>query len=230
VSLSIRHRWDTHGHYSGCTTTQRGPDGTHARCRGRPSGASCREARLLASKRIDQGFGATLRNREARTKGLGTPHEGFFRRGHIIRRAKWSYTDRHQPGPAVTRVAGPRCRYRYRGCRISDPLLWAVPPLWLHHRFSECSLAPIPLREMQSAFPLVPLLSRRNGLAYRLQCKVCQPSAQPPRHHSLTTAPYTSEPASPSAHSSPDPGMPFPSQPDVVFLDSLGTLINDSES
>ena len=49
------------------------------------------------------------------------------------------------------------------------------PPLWLHHRFSECSLAPIPLREMQSAFPLVPLLSRRNGLAYRLQCKDCQP-------------------------------------------------------
>ena len=87
VSLSIRHRWDTHGHHSGCTTSQRGRDGTHARCCGGPSGASCREGRLLASKRLDQGFWATLRNREARTKGLGTPHEGCFRRGHVIRRA-----------------------------------------------------------------------------------------------------------------------------------------------
>jgi hypothetical protein len=149
--------------YSGYRTTQRGRDSARDSCYCRPTGASCREIFLTAAKSLDQGFGATLRSREARTKGLGTPHEGCFRRGHVVRGVKWGTTDRHQPSPAVVRVAGPRCRYRYRGCRISDPLLWAVSPLWLHHRFSECSLAPIPLREVQDAFPLVPLPSRRNG-------------------------------------------------------------------
>jgi len=112
------------------------------------------EALLFATQRLDRGFGATLRSRQARTKGLGTPHEGCLRRGHVVRNLEWSSTDRHQPSPAVDRVVGLGCRYRYRGNRISDPLLRTMPPLWLHHRISESTVASKLLREVQNAFSL----------------------------------------------------------------------------
>ena len=88
-----------------------------------------RKVLLVAPQRLDRGLGATLRSREARAKGLGTPHEGCFRRGDVVSDPKWGSTDRHQPSPAVAGVVGPGCSYNYRGCRVSGPLLRAVPPL-----------------------------------------------------------------------------------------------------
>jgi hypothetical protein len=56
-----------------------------------------REVHLIAQQRLDQGLGATLRSREARAKGSGTPHEGCFRRGYVVSDPKWGSTDRHHP-------------------------------------------------------------------------------------------------------------------------------------
>jgi hypothetical protein len=55
----------------------------------------------------------------------------------------------------VARVVGSGCEHCHCSCRINGPLLWTLAPLWLYHRFSESTLAPIPLREVQNTFSLV---------------------------------------------------------------------------
>lgn len=69
----------------------------------------------------------------------------------------------------LQRECGPGYGGRNRSCRISDPLLWAVPPLWLHHRFAESSLAPMELREVQDTLPLMPTLTADRIGALRAQ-------------------------------------------------------------
>jgi hypothetical protein len=96
---------------------------------------------------------------EAERRELGTPHEDCFRRVYVVRGLEWSSTDRFEPGAAGARVVEPGYGGHHRGCRTSDPLLWAVPPLWLHHRFAESPLAPMELREVQDTLPLMPTLT-----------------------------------------------------------------------
>jgi len=155
------------------------------RCHRGPSGASCRQALLLAAQRLDQGFGITLRNREARAKGLSTPHAGFVRCCHVVRGPERCPADPHQPGPAMARMVGPGNGYRHGCSRIRGPLFWTMRPLRLHHRFSESSLAPIPLREVQDTFSLV--LAAWLGEVVGYHRKVCEPPLQPPQRHSATT-------------------------------------------